>query len=154
MGSDSSLDRIPVAKQVAATKAWKEFVEVYQTLTDVLCVAAKDGCTEKLEREYMVLRRWFLARYCGVSDALRPYLSSRQVQHSRIVRRTPRKVIARARQLDLVEAIFHQQTVRAILDEDSGDLISRISKLSDAVYRCDTEFRLSRNRQEPQSPEI
>ena len=59
----SARDRRKLLSYSHTGATWTEFLEMYETFTDVLCAAAKTGCTDCLEREYIALRWWFLQEY-------------------------------------------------------------------------------------------
>ena len=44
------------------------------------------------------------------------------------------------RSLDALEALFLPPTLREVLKHDTGDLIPRVARISEAVYRCHAEW--------------
>ncbi len=118
---------------------WSSFVDRYEQFTDVLCGAAKNGCTRQLESEYSLLRRWFLEHYYRVAPRLRPYLEAS------CARTRPLPMLEHPtglkREMDRFEAVFVPVSLHEVLEGDNGDLIESISRLSEAVYLCGASLR-------------
>jgi hypothetical protein len=112
---------------------WKEFLKQYERFTDVLCVAAKHGCDETLEKEYNGLRIWFTTRYHRVSERLRPYLVGLSFEPKAV----KKGMATEAEYCDVFESFFRGRSLSDILSADTGDLIRRVSQISEAVYQCD-----------------
>ena len=119
----------------AAAQLWQEFIDRYEAVTSVLCAAAMSGCDTQKESEYAQLRRWFVANYYRLAARLRPALEAEFAQED-----LPTPLIAdyagQKRALDPLEALFLPSTLGDVLRQDTGDLIPRIARISDAVYRC------------------
>ena len=47
------------------------------------------------------------------------------------------------RTLDALEALFLPPTLREVLKHDTGDLIPRVARISEVVYRCHVEWEQS-----------
>ena len=121
----------------SAPAAWREFLDRYEQFTDVLCVAAKSGCDDHLESKYAVLRRWFMEHYYRVAPRLRPYLEAEGNPLDLPLPHVLDQSTGLRRPMDAFEAIFMPKTLSEVLNSDQGDLISRVSHVSSAVYRCD-----------------
>jgi hypothetical protein len=114
---------------------WSEFVDQYEKFTGALCSAAKDGCTAVVEREYASARRWFGHYYPVVATRVRPFLDAEfEVDAANAVTAMSK------RQKDALESMFQSASLRDMLQRDNGDLIPRIARISDAVYRCHASF--------------
>ena|SRR5579883_1707002 len=118
---------------------WRDFVIRYEEFTDLLCVAAKDGCTDRREARYSALRCWLMENYHSVSMKLRPFLAQARLSA------TPSFTMVepfsrRRRPLDAFEALFTATSLADLLVRDGGGLIDHITNLSNAVYACDQEM--------------
>jgi len=113
---------------------WSEFVDQYESFTGALCTAAKDGCTTAVEREFAIARRWFARFYPVVAIRFRPFLDAEFNSVDSGV------AVAKAGG-DALESMFGASTLGEMLRLDSGDLIPRIHRISEAVYRCQESFR-------------
>ena len=140
------------ARQAAARRAgvgdaaqlWFDFVGQYERFTDVLCAAAKDGCDARRESEYAQLRRWFVANYYRLSARLRPYLDAEFEPDAPTP--TIQDYAGQRRSLDVLEALFLPPTLREVFTHDTGDLIPRVGRVSDAVYRCHSDWEAGQGR--------
>ncbi|HEX5324961.1 MAG TPA: hypothetical protein VFW40_14350 [Capsulimonadaceae bacterium] len=115
---------------------WRDFVARYEEFTDVLCIAAKDGCTERREARYALLRCWLMENYYAISPRLRPFLaqaSARADEKFTMVE----PISGRRRPLDSFEMLFTSNTLTDLLARDQGGLIEHVTRISDAVYSCD-----------------
>ncbi len=119
---------------------WCDFIEKYERFTSILCETAKNGganISARAESEYVALRHWFLENYIVFGGRLRPYLAE---VGARTGIKAKIKVVHRStgfrRSMDALEQMFVPVTLVDVLRQDMGDLIQRISKISDAVYRC------------------
>lgn len=116
--------------------AWQEFVEHYEQFTDLLCVAAKEGVSSRREARYASLRCWLLQNYPHVAPRLRPYLAGcRENGNTELTLVDP--VSSHRRRLDCFESVLLPNTLEDLFREDSGGLIDLVSRVSDAVYKCD-----------------
>jgi hypothetical protein len=120
---------------------WPEFLGFFERFTDALVVAAKDGCSEKLEREYQAVREWIGPRYYRIAEMLRPYLHMRSASPKASRLRVRFKTKRQCSKRENLQELFAQGTIKDLLGNDSGLLISRLSRLSDAVYLCDTDWK-------------
>lgn len=136
----------PVASRPAARRAavgdvaqfWLLFIEKYETFTDVLCASAKAGCDSQRESEYAQLRRWFVANYYRTAPRVRPYLEAEFSEAASL----PSIVdyAGQKRSLDALEALFLPPTLREVLKHDTGDLIPRVARISESIYRCHADW--------------
>jgi len=117
---------------VAAT--WSEFLSNYEQFTDVLCVAAKSGCTERLEREYVALRFWFLQQYPHHAHRVRALISTSTILIDATLPTVSDMTTGEKRQMDAFESLFLPKALSDVLSGDRGDLIHRVSTVSLAVY--------------------
>lgn len=108
---------------------WCEFVDQYERFTGALCSAAKDGCTSAVEREFAIARRWFVRHYPVVATRIRSHMNAAF------------KVDGVGLGRDPLEALFNASSLREMLQNDRGDLIPRIARISEAVYRCHASFQ-------------
>jgi len=137
----------PTAARTATLRAavgdpaqlWQLFIAQYEAFTEVLCASAKTGCCSQKESEYSQLRCWFVANYSRMAFRVRPYLEAEFGQ----VASLPSIVdyAGQKRSLDALEALFLPPTLREVLKHDTGDLIPRVARISEAIYRCDAEWQ-------------
>ena len=123
----------------AAAHLWQDFIDQYECFTGVLCAAAMSGCDPHKESEYAQLRRWFVANYYRLAARLRPALDAEFAEGA-----GPAPAIAdyagQRRTLDPLEALFLPTSLSGVLEQDMGDLIPRIARISEVVYRCHAEW--------------
>jgi hypothetical protein len=130
--------------ELGAHEIWTEFLKQYERFTDLLCLAAKQGCTEDVEVEYRLLRQWFVRRYNRVANILKPYLTHLPtLKYVKAGRRSNKQ--SRMRHLDSIHALFYWSSLGKILETDNGDLIAQVSRISEAVYGCDIDQRRLNN---------
>lgn len=116
---------------------WAQFIERYEQFTDVLCCAAKNGCTADIETEYTDIRNWFTRNYRSVAQKVRPFLDVEFTGDNETPSTSLIKDYAGStRTVDALEAIFIPHSISEMLHTDKGDLIPKIARVSDAVYRC------------------
>ena len=131
----------PAARRAAVSDVaqfWLLFIEQYEAFTDVLCASAKAECDSRREAEYARLRCWFVANYYRTASRVRPYLEAEFGETDAL----PSIVdyAGQKRSLDALEALFLPPTLREVLKHDTGDLIPRIARISEAIYRCHAEW--------------
>jgi hypothetical protein len=97
-----------------------EFADRYERLVSVLCDAAKNGCAPRLEVEYVDIRRWLLDRRSTL-----PSYRGAKVSLSRGETGATD---------DPIEQIVRPTTLADLLATDAGELIERVSKVSEAVF--------------------
>lgn len=121
-----------------AAHLWLHFIDQYEAFTDILCAAAKSGCDGRRESDYAQLRRWFVANYYRTAGRVRPYLEAEFDQETAM----PSVVdyAGQKRSLDALEALFLPPTLREVLKHDTGDLIPRVARISEAIYRCHADW--------------
>ena len=139
-GGRTSASRL-AARRVApgdAAQFWQLFIDQYESFTGVLCASAKAGCDSHRESEYAQLRRWFVANYYRTASRVRPYLEA-EFGAADIL---PSIVdyAGQRRCLDALEALFLPPTLREVLKHDTGDLIPRVARISEAIYRCHADW--------------
>ena len=120
-----------------AGQFWLDFIDQYQTFTDMLCAAAKSGCDSRKESEYAQMRRWFVGNYYRVTGRVRPYLDAEFAGETLPV---VVDYAGQKRTLDALEALFLPPALRDLLKQDTGDLIPRVARVSEAVYRCHADW--------------
>ncbi len=125
----------------AAAQVWLHFVDQYELFTEVLCAAAKNGCDSRKETEYARMRCWFMGNYYRTAARVRPELEAEFGAEAA----TPSiaDYAGQKRTLDALEALFLPPTLREVLKHDTGDLIPRIARISEVVYRCHAEWEQS-----------
>ena len=123
----------------AAGRLWQDFIDQYEAFTGVLCAAAKSGCDPHRESEYAQLRRWFVANYYRLAARLRPALDA-EFEGEGGAAPTIADYAGQRRTLDPLEALFLPASLSEVLESDSGDLIPRIARISEVVYRCFDEW--------------
>jgi len=121
-----------------AAQFWLHFIDQYEAFTDILCAAAKAGCDTHKESEYAQLRRWFVANYYRTAASVRPYLDTEFVQSEALP--SIMDYAGQKRCLDALEALFLPPTLREVLKHDTGDLIPRVARISEAIYRCHADW--------------
>jgi hypothetical protein len=119
-------------KEVGTTPFWVGFLEHYEQFTGLLCAAARFGCDSHREAEYARLRHWLMAHYAAVSPALRPYLAEEFPSFSKV-----ESANSQDSYCDVLARMFRTKSLNELLQDDAGDLIPTIGRISDAVYRCD-----------------
>jgi len=130
-----STSRRPASGDAAAV--WLHFVEQYERFTEVLCAAAKDGCDPRKESEYAQMRCWFVGNYYRTASRIRPELEKEFGAES--AGPSIADYAGQKRSLDALEALFLPATLREVLKHDTGDLIPRVARISEAIYRCPVE---------------
>lgn len=130
-----SAARRPVAADAA--QVWLNFIGQYERFTEILCASAKDGCSSRRESEYALMRCWFVANYYRTAARVRPDLEAEFGMES-----GPSVVdyAGQRRSLDALEALFLPPTLREVLKHDTGDLIPRVARISEVIYRCHEEW--------------
>ena len=122
----------------AAAQVWMHFIDQYERFTEVLCAAAKNGCDSRKETEYAQMRCWFVGNYYRTAGRVRPALEAEfgaQAAGPSVMDYAGQK-----RTLDALEALFLPPTLREVLTHDTGDLIPRVARISEVIYRCHAEW--------------
>lgn len=119
-------------------RLWLHFIDQYELFTEVLCAAAKTGCDGRKESEYAQMRRWFVANYYRTAARVRPYLDEEFGPEDALPRVAD--YAGQTRALDALEALFLPPTLHEVLKQDTGDLIPRVARISEAVYRCHSDW--------------
>ena len=124
-----------------AAQVWLRFVDQYELFTEVLCAAAKSGCDSRKETEYAQMRCWFVSNYYRTAGRVRPELETEFGAEAG----TPSiaDYAGQKRTLDALEALFLPPTLREVLKHDTGDLIPRVARISEVIYRCHAEWEQS-----------
>lgn len=130
--------RHPASRDAASV--WLDFIDQYERFTEVLCAAAKDGCDPRKESEYAQMRLWFVGNYYRIAARLRPELEQ---ELGRDAGPSITDYAGQKRTLDALEALFLPPTLREVLKHDTGDLIPRVARVSEVVYRCSAEWEQS-----------
>lgn len=123
-----------------AVSVWLDFVGKYERFTEALCAAAKDGCDPRKEAEYAQLRCWFVGNYYRMAARLRPELER---EFGGDAGPSIADYAGQKRSLDALEALFLPPTLREVLKHDTGDLIPRVARISEVVYRCHADWEQS-----------
>lgn len=121
-----------------AAQVWLNFIDQYEVFTEVLCAAAKNGCDSRKESEYAQMRRWFVGHYYRTAARVRPYLEAEFGDGD--VLPSVVDYAGQKRSLDALEALFLPPTLKEVLKHDTGDLIPRVARISEAVYRCHADW--------------
>ena len=124
-----------------ASQVWLYFIDQYERFTEVLCAAAKNGCDSRKESEYAQMRCWFVGNYYRTAARVRPELEAEfgtEIALPSVVDYAGQK-----RSLDALEALFLPPTLREVLKHDTGDLIPRVARISEVIYRCHAEWEHS-----------
>ena len=127
----------------AAGRLWQEFIDQYESFTGVLCASAMSGCDPRKESEYALLRRWFVTNYYRLASRLRPALDAEFIGEEGAA--TIADYAGQRRVLDPLESLFLPVSLSDVLRHDNGDLIPRIARISDAVYRCYEEWEAAQS---------
>ena len=128
-----------------AAQFWLRFIDQYESFTTVLCAAAMNGCDSIRESEYAQLRRWFVANYYRTVSRVRPFLDAEFVSGAEVDTPIVVDYAGQRRALDPLESLFLPATLRDVLKHDTGDLIPRVARISDAVYRCHADWEESQS---------
>lgn len=126
-----------------AAQVWLQFTERYELFTETLCAAAKNGCDDRKETEYAQMRCWFVGNYYRTAARVRPDLEAEfgaEYGGPTVVDYAGQK-----RTLDALEALFLPATLREVLKHDTGDLIPRVARISEVIYRCHAEWEQSQS---------
>ena len=126
----------------AVQQAWREFVERYEEFTDLLCVSAKKGVCSGREARYAAVRSWLLERYPHIAPRLRPFFHG-SWDNSAAALTLVDPVSEHRRALDCFESLLVPPTLEELFRDDSGALIDKVSRLSEAVYKCDDILMLA-----------
>jgi hypothetical protein len=86
-------------------------LERYERFTSVLCLAAQYGPDTRREQMYTEVREWVRAN----QDGLPPLLSRAEITTQFF-------------------QLFEPETLRELLQSDSGDLIANVGHISEALY--------------------
>ena len=119
-------------------RLWLHFIDQYELFTELLCAAAKNGCDAPKESEYAQMRRWFVSNYYRTAARVRPYLEAEFGPEDALPHVAD--YAGQTRVLDALEALFLPQTLHEVLKQDTGDLIPRVARVSEAVYRCHADW--------------
>ena len=137
----SARDRRKLVTYSHASAPWAEFLDMYETFTDILCAAAKTGCNECLEREYVAVRWWFLQQYPHHAHHVRRLIGGSaafaHATHPTVTDMTT----GEKRRMDSFESLFIAKTLREVLAGDRGGLISQVSAVSHALYQAVTKTK-------------
>jgi len=114
---------------------WSDFIEHYERFTGALCCAAMDGSNSRVEREFAVAKRWFDKHYGSIAARVRPFLDAEFHTDGRALVHSGR------RHGDMLESLLRASSLKDLLARDTGDLLPRIGRISDAVYRCHESFQ-------------
>ncbi len=121
-----------------AARLWLHFIDQYELFTELLCAAAKNGCDGRKESEYAQMRRWFVVNYYRTAARVRPYLEAEFGPEDALPHVAD--YAGQTRALDALEALFLPPTLHEVLKQDTGDLIPRVARVSEAVYRCHSDW--------------
>lgn len=116
-------------------EVWSDFIEHYERFTGALCCAAMDGSNSRVEREFAVAKRWFDKHYGAIASRVRPFLDAEFHTDGRALVHSGR------RHEDMLESLLHAPSLKDLLLRDTGDLLPRIGRISEAVYRCHESFQ-------------
>ncbi len=119
-------------------RLWLHFIDQYEMFTELLCAAAKNGCDGGKESEYAQMRRWFVSNYYRTAARVRPFLEAEFGPEDALPHVAD--YAGQTRALDALEALFLPQTLHEVLKQDTGDLIPRVVRVSEAVYRCHSDW--------------
>jgi len=128
--------------QDCSPELWADFIDHYERFTDALACGAKDGCSLRVEREFTTAKRWFDKHYRSVAARVRPYLDVEFNGDKRVAVMSG-DFSGVLRHQDMLEALIAAPSLKDLLLKDTGDLLPRIGRISDAVYRCHETFRAS-----------
>ena len=131
--------RRPAAGNTA--QIWPHFIGQYELFTEILCAAAKNGCDSRKESEYARMRCWFVANYYRTAGRIRPAL---EAEFGADAGPSIADYAGQKRTLDALEALFLPPTLGEVLRHDTGDLIPRVARISDVIYRCHAEWEQSK----------
>jgi len=84
------------------------------------------------------MRCWFVANYYRTAARVRPALEKEFGPES--AGPCIADYAGQKRSLDALEALFLPPTLREVLKHDTGDLIPRVARISEAIYRCHAEW--------------
>lgn len=119
-------------------ETWSDFIEHYERFTSALCCAAMDGSNSRVEREFAAAKRWFDKHYGAIASRVRPYLDAEFHADGRAV-----AVHGSRHHQDMLESLLRAPSLKDLLLRDTGDLLPRIGRISDAVYRCHESLQVT-----------
>jgi len=122
--------------EACSAETWSDFIEHYERFTGALCCAAMDGSNSRVEREFAAAKRWFDKHYGVIASRVRPYLDAEFHADGRAA-----VVRGVRRHEDMLESLLRAPSLKDLLGKDTGDLLPRIGRISEAVYRCNESFQ-------------
>lgn len=102
-----------------------DFYDQYDGLIGLLCLAAHEGNSAKIEAEYRDKRAFFTSRY----PKIKQYIAA----HLEVDTNDTLQTLWGRRACDAFEAMFSPTTVAALLESDNGHLIERMVRANTAL---------------------
>ena len=109
-----------------------EFYEQYDALVGLLCLAAHEGNSERIETEYKIRRAFFTARY--------PKIKGYIAEHLLADANDTLPALWGRRACDAFEAMFSPMSVAILLSTDSGNLIGRMMRANAALAGWESDL--------------
>lgn len=119
----------PLAQYRRQREQFLTFYDRYEQLVDVLCWAARDTVHDGCDEKYQQVRKWFLQHYALVRRAMAPFIQQVLSQQGGNPREDP---FAR---------LFMPAHVMQVIEQDEGDLLSRIILTREIVTLYDAHLR-------------
>jgi len=113
-------------------EGFNEFYEQYDALVGLLCLAAHEGNSSKIETEYKERRTYFVGRYPKV----KPYLAV----HLTLSTEDTAPTLWGRRSCDAFEAMFAPASVAILLGTDNGYLIGRMMRANAALASWENDL--------------
>ena len=105
--------------------SFDEFFEQYDALVGLLCLAAHEGNSARIESEYKTRRAFFTARYPKIKAYIAAHLAADASDTL--------PALWGRRACDAFEAMFSPASVAVLLGTDSGHLIGRMMRANAAL---------------------
>ncbi len=112
--------------------SFDEFYDQYDGLIGLLCLAAHEGNSPKIEEEYKEKRGFFTARY--------PRIKQYIVSHLQTDANDTLPTLWGRRACDTFEAMFSPATVANLIETDNGHLIERMMRANTALAAWETDL--------------
>jgi len=131
LGRPEPLDKAKLQQQLI------EFYDGFERLVDLACAGARAGATPGLSQEYVSLCQRMQADYPPLRNYVLAYLKVE-------VSDTEFGMNLCGRPTDAVESLIYAPSLGELLAKDDGEMMDRIERSRDALYRFGDHLRASR----------
>ena len=121
-------------KLKAQYAAYREFEERFDNLVGLICLSAQEGVNAEREAEYRQRRGWFVANYASIQPLVADFLTPDASDHA--------PGWWRQRSCDAFEALFLPVRLSAMLADDNGHVIARLTRTQNCLADWYDSLRL------------